>query len=238
MCRRDNSTKTKASSTNNRSNVLKRNTSSSFLLLTHDSFVFPELEEPQIDKDDANKRKLPNNKTNNSDYKNPHIYGLGGPTLYATLATVVFYVALLFLIEHGTKIVLRHYASHIPILNESPHNVGILARHLSVDFLSLLVCAYIAISNRHVCSEIIHHFLISMGKKKEKQSSSLEHNTSTTMIMHESGYEERIFKYHPGAQRLITFFLVYQVKNLYDTLYWNDGIEFVLHHLFAGAAAW
>ncbi len=236
MCRRDNTTKTKASS-NNYGGHSKR--ASSFLLLTHDSFVFPELEEPQIDKDDANKRRLPNNNNDNNNnnnnsrgYKNPHIYGLGGPTIYATLATVAFYVALLFLIEHGTKTALRRHASHISILNESPHNVGILARHLSVDFLSLLVCAHVAISNRHVCGEIIHHFLISVGKMK-----SSEPNAST-IIMHESEYEERIFKYHPGAQRLITFFLVYQVKNLYDTLYWNDGIEFVLHHLFAGAAAW
>jgi len=228
MCRRDNNS-TKASSNGSGSGGnLKRRSSSSFLLLTHESFVFPELE--IIDKDDANKR-LPNKSNNssthshtNDEYKNPHIYGLGGPTLYATLATVTFYVALLFGIEHITKTLLRHYTSHIPIMNESPHNVGILARHLSVDFLSLLVCAYLAISNREVCAEIIHHFM-SLGK-------STEHS------MHASGYEERIFKYHPGAQRLITFFLVYQVKNLYDTLYWNDGIEFVLHHLFAGAAAW
>ena len=231
MCRQNN---TKASSNGSAGNnaLKRRSSSSSFLLLTHDSFVFPELDEPMIDKDDANKRLPPNTAKNNNN-ANPHIYGLGGPNLYATLATITFYVALLFLIEHITKTLLRHYASHIPILNESPYNVAILARHLSVDFLSLLICAYIAISNRHVCSEIIHHFLLSIGRRKTTSSSlSLEDS------MHESGIDERIFKYHPGAQRLITFFVVYQVKNLYDTLYWNDGIEFVLHHLFAGAAAW
>jgi len=57
-------------------------------------------------------------------------------------------------------------------------------------------------------------------------------------MMREDGFEERVFGYHPGSQRLVTMFFVYQVKNMYDTIVWGDGIEFVLHHIFAGAAAW
>ena len=168
MCRlsnndnNNNNTTSKAPTNGRTSNLKRRSSSSSFLLLTHDSFVFPELERAHIDKDDANKRQ-PNSSNNNNNKnssssnedgeKNPHIYGLGGPTLHATLATVAFYVLLLFGIEHAAKAMLRRYAVHIiPILNESPHNVGVLARHLSVDFLSLLVCAYVSISKRHVCS--------------------------------------------------------------------------------------
>mmetsp|Transcript_3732 Transcript_3732/g.8371 ORF Transcript_3732/g.8371 Transcript_3732/m.8371 type:complete len:190 (-) Transcript_3732:67-636(-) len=48
----------------------------------------------------------------------------------------------------------------------------------------------------------------------------------------------RVFKYHPGAQRLLLLFFVFQVKNMWDTIIWNDGIAFILHHIFAGAAAW
>jgi hypothetical protein len=56
--------------------------------------------------------------------------------------------------------------------------------------------------------------------------------------MREEDFEKRVFRYHPGAQRLVLIFFVYQVKNMYDTLYWNDGPEFVAHHILAGMAAW
>ena len=52
------------------------------------------------------------------------------------------------------------------------------------------------------------------------------------------GYNERLWRYLPEAQRVLTVFLAYQVKNMYDTFYWSDGPLFVLHHLLAGAAAW
>lgn len=93
---------------------------------------------------------------------------------------------------------------------------------MGVDFVALVVCAYIAVSNRHACKEIITHGL-SFGKGDS---------------MHDDDYAERVFQYHPGSQRLLTLFFVYQVKNMYDTIYWGDGIEFVFHHLFAGMAAW
>jgi hypothetical protein len=44
-------------------------------------------------------------------------------------------------------------------------------------------------------------------------------------------YEQRIFTYQPEATRLVLFFLSYQVKNTYDTIVWNDGILFILHHV-------
>ena len=56
--------------------------------------------------------------------------------------------------------------------------------------------------------------------------------------MHDDQMEERVFTYRPGSQRLLTLFFVYQVKNMYDTIYYDEGIVFVLHHIFAGAAAW
>lgn len=182
----------------------------SWLLLTHDSFVIDDLP----DKDDEAKR--------NTKDKNPYIHGLGGPSLTSHILTVSFYVAVLFLFEHLTRLFIAQFAYLDPIL-ESEHNRGVLARHIAVDFVSLFVCSFLAVSNWRTCKEMIEHGL-SYGKD--------------VSLMKEEDFEERVFKYHPGSQRLIMMFFVYQVKNGYDTIIWGDGIEFVLHHIFAGAAAW
>lgn len=209
MCRPNNNSTSTAN--------IKRNTSR--LLLTHDSFVIPELP----NKDDENKH------SNSTTKKNPHIHGLGGPTVAPTLLTVAFYVGLLFIIEHATRLVIAQYEYIDPEILGIELNRQILARHIAVDFFSLLACAYIAITNRHACSEMMENGWARLnGKKALLKPDS----------MHEDGFEERIFKYHPGSQRLLMIFFVYQVKNMYDTIVWEDGIAFVLHHLFAGAAAW
>jgi hypothetical protein len=51
-------------------------------------------------------------------------------------------------------------------------------------------------------------------------------------------YDNRLFKYHPEAARAIVFFLGYQIKNSYDTVIWNDGALFVIHHILAFSVAW
>ena len=194
---------------------IKRNTSR--LLLTHDSFI----ESTSIpDKDDENKQIKK---------RNPCIHGNGGPSLSSTLLTVLFYTALLFIIEQLTRMFIAQYAHLDEEVLGNERNRHILARHIAVDFFPLLACAYLAIVNRHACSELISHGIAHLQGKKEQLDSS---------SMHGDGYEERVFKYHPGAQRLLMIFFVYQVKNMYDTIVWGDGIEFVLHHIFAGLAAW
>ena len=45
------------------------------------------------------------------------------------------------------------------------------------------------------------------------------------------GYEARMFTYHPAAQRITVFFVAYQLKNTYDTIVWDDGIIFIIHHV-------
>lgn len=180
---------------------------SRWLLLAHDDFLPDDLPA----KDDGAKRRG----------KNPLVHGLGGPTASATLVTVAFYVAALFLLEHLARLLLAR-CSHLDPVLESARSRGVLARRVAGDFVSLSTCAYIAISNRRACREIIAH-----GMNYGKGDS-----------MREEDFGERIFAYHPGAQRLLMIFFVYQVKNMYDTIYWEDGIAFLLHHIFAGAAAW
>ena len=44
-------------------------------------------------------------------------------------------------------------------------------------------------------------------------------------------FEGRMFTYQPEAQRIALFFVAYQLKNTYDTIAWNDGIIFIIHHI-------
>lgn len=211
------------------------------LLLTHQSFVYPHLLLNVPDKDDSNKhttRSSTTKKNNDAAHvlnSNPYLHGLGGPTLPSTLLTVAFYVGVLFIVEHVTRFIIGTQLIHLDPILEIEMNRHIIARHMAVDFFSLVVCATLAIMNRDVCTEIITHFFATFT-----MSGTTKNNTKnlSILLMTKETYEERIFAYHPAAQRLTLFFFTYQVKNMYDTIYWNDGIEFVLHHILAGAAAW
>jgi len=52
------------------------------------------------------------------------------------------------------------------------------------------------------------------------------------------GCHRRIYTYQPAGHQVLLYFLAFQVKNMYDTIKWNDGVVFVLHHIFAGLTAW
>lgn len=51
-------------------------------------------------------------------------------------------------------------------------------------------------------------------------------------------FENRVFQYHPESLRLALVFFAYQVKNTYDTIIWNDGPEFIAHHILTLATGW
>ena len=177
------------------------------LLLTQESFnsALPQ-------KDDSNKLLQ----------HSAHTYGLGGPDSISTILTVSVKVIILFAIEHLVRIIIEKNSHIDPILTVE-RNRHVMARHIAVDFISLAICAYIAIKNRHsVCGELFTH-----GMKWGK-SDSMSDNDS----------ESRVFTYHPASQRLMVWFCAYQAKNMYDSIYWDDGIEFIIHHIFAGLACW
>ena len=151
-----------------------------------------------------------------------HRYGLGGPDSISTLLTVCFKVIILFAVEHLVEQVINKFAHIDPILDVK-RNRQVVARHLAIDFGTLAICSYLAVKNRHaVCGELFTH-MKSWGKSDS---------------MREEDAEKRIFEYHPSSQRLMVWFAAYQVKNMYDTLYWGDGIPFIIHHLFAGVTVW
>lgn len=85
--------------------------------------------------------------------------------------------------------------------------------------LGCSIVAYLGIRCRHLCSEVLDNLF----KRKPVPKGT---------------YDQRIYTYHPEAQQILTIFTTYQVKNTYDTIYWGDGIEFVIHHVLALAASW
>lgn len=50
--------------------------------------------------------------------------------------------------------------------------------------------------------------------------------------------ESRGYAYDPKAYYLSIFFLAYQIKNMADTIVWNDGPEYVFHHVLSISVAW
>ena len=95
---------------------------------------------------------------------------------------------------------------------EDETNRNILARHIGVDALGCFIVAYWGWKARHIMQDMVD--CVIYGKN--------------TMPL---AYENRMYKYHPESCRIILFFFFYQIKNTYDTIVWNDGPEFIAHHI-------
>lgn len=122
------------------------------------------------------------------------------------------------------------------MLFEDGVNHMVLARHLGVDFTCCFLVAYLGVKNRHLCDEMWQW----MFHRNGKTSSNTDKKTdeAVPVFMCPSRSHARLLTYHPAAQQILTIFLSYQIKNLYDCLIWNDGPEFVFHHIAAGLAAY
>lgn len=102
---------------------------------------------------------------------------------------------------------------HLHPILEDETNRGILARHVGVDFLSCFIVAALGWNARAIAYDMV---TATLGGKN---------------AMAPAGMEQRVFTYHPAGFRIALFFFVFQVKNLWDTIVWNDGPEFIFHHL-------
>ena len=85
---------------------------------------------------------------------------------------------------------------------------------MGVDALSCFIVSSFGWKARHVFQQMIDY-----ATKKEK---TLTQN-----------YDYRLFQYHPEAARIMVFFIGFQCKNLVDTIIWNDGPEYIAHHVLA-----
>ena len=91
---------------------------------------------------------------------------------------------------------------------------------MGVDVLGCATVSYLALKNRHIL--------------RDSYDAAI-HRKNT---MPEAAFDKRLFSYIPEAQQIALFFVIYQVKNTYDTIIFDDGIEFIIHHILALSAAW
>lgn len=87
--------------------------------------------------------------------------------------------------------------------------------------MSCLIVAWLGWSSRHISIDMV---TAAVGGKSS--------------AMAPGGYEQRLFTYHPASFRIALFFFVFQLKNLFDTIMWNDGPEYVFHHVLSLLVSW
>jgi hypothetical protein len=119
-----------------------------------------------------------------------------------------------------------------PILQDETHR-HILARHIGVDALSCLIVALLGWGSRHVCAGPVQAATATLWRRNGGNN-----NSRHSDAMPAAGHEQRLYTYHPAGFRIAALFFFYQVKNMYDTVVWNDGPEFIFHHVFSLITAW
>jgi len=144
----------------------------------------------------------------------------GGAPGYASVAlTGAFVVAILIAIEQAFRQLFLMLADYHPLL-EDETNRNILARHIGID---AFCCAVVAILGWQ-CKSICQGVLQAAFQRKN--------------AMPPAACDARMFTYHPAGFRITMLFFFYQVKNLYDTIAWGDGPEYIFHHCFSLLTSW
>jgi len=147
------------------------------------------------------------------------LVGANSPPVGATLRSVLLGVAFFFVTEGLCRYVLDNCQDFHPLI-EIEQNRRILARHIGVDALGCFIVAYLGIKNGYICKAFYETAL--QGKNS----------------LPAAAFDQRMFTYHPAAQQIALVFTMYQVKNTYDTIVFNDGPEFIFHHCLALVASW
>jgi TLC domain len=106
------------------------------------------------------------------------------------------------------------FSQHVHPILENETNRLILARHIGTDFFCCATVGWLGLSSfRTVCPDFLSAALRNPG------------------AMPKAGFEARMFMHQPAAFQICLFFTSYQIKNLFDTILWNDGPEFIAHHI-------
>lgn len=143
----------------------------------------------------------------------------GVPNAKSQFSTGAVIILILMAIEMSLRQFFASIKDFHPVL-ENETSRHILARHIGVDTLSCFVVAFLGWKARYVVQPLVD---ATIGGKKNAMPVA---------------YEGRMFTYHPECQRLILFFVAYQIKNTYDTIVWNDGILFIVHHILTLLTSW
>lgn len=146
--------------------------------------------------------------------------GHGGiPNAKSQSVTAATIVLILLLLEMSLRQFFTSIKDMHPILEDETSR-NILARHIGVDAFSCIVVALLGWRARYVVQDLID---ATIGGRKNAMPAA---------------YEGRMFTYRPESQRVALFFLAYQIKNTYDTIVWNDGIIFIIHHVLTLFTTW
>ncbi|GMI40896.1 hypothetical protein TrCOL_g4350 [Triparma columacea] len=143
------------------------------------------------------------------------------PDTTSTIVSICAYVAFLFATEHFSRAVLEKIGPFVHVLfdKDHEHNRKVVARHLGVDLVACASVSVIGVRSRKYLSQIRARFWDSKATFRKS-------------------YDRRMWTYIPEAHQCLLIFTAYQVKNLYDSFVWDDGLEFIIHHVLAGTAAW
>jgi len=155
------------------------------------------------------------------------VYPDTAPSFASCAVTGALIVTVLAGLEILTRLFLEQYGQYWHPLLTDDTNRRILARHVGVDAFSCAVVAWLGWRSRHVNGEILLSIVPKFGASNQSKNAPPV-----------AGYEQRLFTYHPDGFRIALFFFMYQIKNLYDTLLWGDGPEFIFHHVFSLITAW
>lgn len=130
------------------------------------------------------------------------------PSYTALVSTMGVVILSLYFVEQGLRQFLISIQDAHPVL-QSDYNRDVAARHIGVNAFSCFVVAVFGWKARHL---IYKEF-----------SAKVPHN--------------RVYLYDPQAARIMLYFAAFQIKNFFDSLKWNEGPEFLMHHVLAAGSS-
>mmetsp|Transcript_22051 Transcript_22051/g.32582 ORF Transcript_22051/g.32582 Transcript_22051/m.32582 type:complete len:301 (-) Transcript_22051:30-932(-) len=145
--------------------------------------------------------------------------GASPPPVTSTVATAILFVGFLACMELSGRFCIDQMQSFSQVF-EDETNRKILARHLFVDAFSCFMCFFLGWSNRAFTFRILK---------------ALSGDTKALPV---ASAESRALAYDNRSYFLCICFLSYQLKNLYDTIAWNDGPEYIFHHVLSLCVCW
>ena len=143
-----------------------------------------------------------------------------GPDAPSAVLTCIAFIIFLVASEQVCLAWLRNNEDYHPLLEEDLHR-RILARHVGVDTLACSICAYFGYLGMHTYDGIWNYYV--KGQK-------------TAFVR--ANYMNRVLQFDPASMRICLFFTAYQIKNLYDTIIFDDGAVFIFHHVFSALTAY
>ena len=143
-----------------------------------------------------------------------------GPDAASAILTGLIFVLFLVTTEQLCLQWLTEHQDMHELLAEELHR-RILARHVGVDTLACCICAALGFANMHTYADVWKYYV-----KGDKNA------------FVKANYLNRVLAYDPASLRLCLFFTAYQIKNLYDTIIFDDGPVFIFHHVFSAITAY